>query len=822
MTYSGGNPNVAPYPLKIYINGVPQALSFAGTVTNNGASYNTTDSNYAIGYDPTDSGRNWSGYMSDVRIYNRALSQDDISGGSGNPGNPSPPDYTTGLVGWWNMEEGTGASTADSSGSGNDGAIRGLSDSGARWTSTNTYGNGSQAALSFSGTDGCVLANSVATDQTSGWTMTAWIDPAILEQQSNVVLNGTDNNNNGNGYSFGIDNGKLEGLADGVAWIDTGYSFSAPDQWYHIVMTQTGSETDFYVNGQLVAHPSFNSYAAPSKAYGPYGVAIGCQYGSGAFRDFNGTIDDIRIYNRPFSSDDVTALYDYYLANGLNQNGQNQSNAPQGPTPLSGWAWSSNIGWLSFNSNDSGAGGGAAYNVTVSTSTAGCSMTEACFGGYAWSPNIGWVSFEPDDISAAPSCGLAATADLTTGTVSGFARAYSGIGAANGWDGCIALSGTILPSPWNSSTNFLSPDFNTITILGKQYLAGGMTFQTQTLSSGDIQGTFGGFGWENSAIGWLNFGQGFGVGGNAIPSPTFTPVHFECGGPGCGAPTAKLALDCASQPLNGSNEAVWIATASGGSGTGYTINWSSSSINNLNAGGPSSGASPSTYTQSTALNPGDSASIAVSVTDGDNNTARGSCSPISRINPATHLKLLISGGSSVPIRCGECQFPSGYSSATVTKGQPFVLGWYVNLSADYSWLTAGGCDCQITGAIKYSSSLGSVDLSGLQSGVSNIRLVSPFRHKFWPTHIHSCVVQSQSKSRDYSTSDIKCSFFLGRRDIKVIDSRRNERTSRGRLPGRVWKLIRKGSEKPLRWGWHDVAFGLRRLIYDYRRRTGVR
>ena len=50
---------------------------------------------------------------------------------------------------------------------------------------------------------------------------------------------------------------------------------------------------------------------------------------------------------------------------------------------LDGWAWSSNVGWNSASSSDSGAGGGP-YGVTVDSS--------GNLSGYMWSSNIGWIS----------------------------------------------------------------------------------------------------------------------------------------------------------------------------------------------------------------------------------------------------------------------------------------------------------------------------------------------------------------------------------------------------------------------------------------------
>ena len=98
---------------------------------------------------------------------------------------------------------------------------------------------------------------------------------------------------------------------------------------------------------------------------------------------------------------------------------------------LTGWAWTETFGWLSFNSADSGAGGGP-YAVSIDPS--------GNWSGYAWSPNLGWVSFNSSDVS---SCGSAGYLNKSTGAVTGWARAL----AYSGTSGCIELSGTNHSSP---------------------------------------------------------------------------------------------------------------------------------------------------------------------------------------------------------------------------------------------------------------------------------------------------------------------------------------------------------------------------------------
>lgn len=68
FTYSGGTTSSST--VHIYINAVDQTLTFAGA----NHTPNTNNSQYSIGYDPTTAGRNFSGMIDDVKVYNRALS----------------------------------------------------------------------------------------------------------------------------------------------------------------------------------------------------------------------------------------------------------------------------------------------------------------------------------------------------------------------------------------------------------------------------------------------------------------------------------------------------------------------------------------------------------------------------------------------------------------------------------------------------------------------------------------------------------------------------------------------------------------------------
>ncbi|MBP9701612.1 MAG: hypothetical protein KBD47_01360 [Candidatus Pacebacteria bacterium] len=161
-----------------------------------------------------------------------------------------------------------------------------------------------------------------------------------------------------------------------------------------------------------------------------------------------------------------------------------------GGQDLFGWAWSSTIGWISFNSANDLSGGGN-YKV-IMDDTGGLS-------GYAWSSNIGWIKFD-SNVSGCPDGGactaprvVLAGPALERGAVTGWARACSGTvtkdcnGASrtDGWDGWIKLSDQVyFRSP--RSTGLL-----------------GVTYKEPTPPS--TVGIFSGFAWGSENVGWTKF-----------------------------------------------------------------------------------------------------------------------------------------------------------------------------------------------------------------------------------------------------------------------------------------------------------------------------
>jgi len=104
-----------------------------------------------------------------------------------------------------------------------------------------------------------------------------------------------------------------------------------------------------------------------------------------------------------------------------------------GSNNVYGWAWSKNIGWISFNSTT--GGGSVSYGVNIGN--------DGTLSGYAWSENIGWISFNESDLSGCPQAPCKAWVDTNTGNIYGWAKALSANDSnSGGWDGWIHLRGS--------------------------------------------------------------------------------------------------------------------------------------------------------------------------------------------------------------------------------------------------------------------------------------------------------------------------------------------------------------------------------------------
>lgn len=176
-----------------------------------------------------------------------------------------------------------------------------------------TLNTGIGGGISFDGVNDFVEM-SLATSVVSNFTLTTWVKLASLNQNSVMFIhNGWDNRvNDGTGYGIGIGNGsggsggKLVGVASKVAWMDSGFTFSSTDKWYFVAMKRDTTTTRFYVDGILQSGTSTATPLTPQLK-----TSLAAQFNNISSYNgfFAGTLDDIRIYNRALSSDEIAQIF---------------------------------------------------------------------------------------------------------------------------------------------------------------------------------------------------------------------------------------------------------------------------------------------------------------------------------------------------------------------------------------------------------------------------------------------------------------------------------------------------------------------------------
>jgi hypothetical protein len=217
----------------------------------------------------------------------------------------------SGLVGWWNFDEGSGTSAADSSGGGNTGTLT----NGPTWTTSGKI-NG---ALTFNGTNQYVSIPDAAALRLSGsWTVTTWVNPSALPSSGNIALLASKSTSVGTNYDLVIDNGRYNA---GLGWaVDFNSSGCCDDHfakyvtsistgtWYHVagVYDSVGQTVTLYLNGMSVASSSVAGSPPESSIGG--NLAIGA-IGTGLNFYTAGTIDDTRVYSRALTASEVWRLY---------------------------------------------------------------------------------------------------------------------------------------------------------------------------------------------------------------------------------------------------------------------------------------------------------------------------------------------------------------------------------------------------------------------------------------------------------------------------------------------------------------------------------
>ncbi len=210
---------------------------------------------------------------------------------------------TSGLVGYWKFDEGTGLSAADSSGNNNNGTLI----NGPTWTIAGKINGG----LTFDGVDSYVSVPRTSSLTLNGkWTLAAWVYRNSATQS--FVFAPRLVNQYYDDFSMPISpDGTLnvsEYYYPGYTWIGVNsVTKLGVGQWYHVVGTYDYSANymALYINGALDNY--INTSLLPVYQGNP--IAIGSDPYSLSGRTLDGKLDEVRIYNRALSPSEITSLY---------------------------------------------------------------------------------------------------------------------------------------------------------------------------------------------------------------------------------------------------------------------------------------------------------------------------------------------------------------------------------------------------------------------------------------------------------------------------------------------------------------------------------
>ena len=169
---------------------------------------------------------------------------------------------------------------------------------------------GNQNCYSFDGKSN-ITFDKIPSIGIDNWAISFWTNNTIDKQLAMFISLGNEDGANASGFSIGYGDGldntgyRLQGVFGGVAlvpWNISGQNDAGA--WRHFVMQRQNGVTKFYFAGKLLFTSNVLSNPKP-----PTSFTIGSgSSGSKLPRNYNGLLDDIRIYNRALNDQEIMAL----------------------------------------------------------------------------------------------------------------------------------------------------------------------------------------------------------------------------------------------------------------------------------------------------------------------------------------------------------------------------------------------------------------------------------------------------------------------------------------------------------------------------------
>jgi hypothetical protein len=207
-------------------------------------------------------------------------------------------DVTTGLVAYYPLD----GNADDASGNNNHGTVMG----GAA-PAPDRFGRAGNA-FSFDGTDDYITVPNSATMQSpdSAVTLAAWVSLTAFDAGGFASI-GVKPAAAVDGGQYGIQFESTGAfaiyLSDTAAFLESGLQFTLAT-WRFVAVTWDGDSVKLYIDGNSVASDSFK--VTPRSNTSPFELG---RDAPGAVELLNGSLDDVRLYNRALTATDIATLF---------------------------------------------------------------------------------------------------------------------------------------------------------------------------------------------------------------------------------------------------------------------------------------------------------------------------------------------------------------------------------------------------------------------------------------------------------------------------------------------------------------------------------
>ncbi|MHC4737994.1 MAG: LamG-like jellyroll fold domain-containing protein, partial [Planctomycetota bacterium] len=213
------------------------------------------------------------------------------------------------IIGWWELDDASGSTAADSSAYTNDGTLVGPP----AWTNDAEQG----WCLDFTGAGNYVtIPNESFFDLTDSITVTAWMKASYVDWRnfSTIIAKGRDGSggwalqkaSRANAMSFfvgGVTGAPWDGIKAGIGIFD--------GEWHHVAGVYDGSASYIYIDGGLDSNSVSCSGSISTNDWPVYigeNSKVLLDEASSA-REWEGHIDDVRVYNYALTQSQINDIY---------------------------------------------------------------------------------------------------------------------------------------------------------------------------------------------------------------------------------------------------------------------------------------------------------------------------------------------------------------------------------------------------------------------------------------------------------------------------------------------------------------------------------